>query len=184
MEFIPTKFSGTWLIRPKVFRDERGYFLESFSKKRFIEHGIDSNFSQDNHSRSLQAGVLRGLHFQKPPSAQAKLVRVVRGGIFDVIVDLRKGSSTFGQWEGFELSGENFLILYVPQGFAHGFCVLEPETDVLYKTDDYYAPESESGIIWNDPDLAISWPVAQPLLSKKDSLLPCFAEHDIIFYIT
>lgn len=184
MEFIETKLLNAWLIKPKVFLDERGFFLEAFSKKIFADHGIHSDFVQNNHSRSLKAGVLRGMHLQKPPRSQAKLVRVVRGAVYDVIVDLRRGSKTFGQWEGFELSEKNFLMLYVPRGFAHGFCVLEPDTDVLYKTDEYYYPEFEAGIIWNDGDLAISWPVSEPLLSKKDSALPSFTECDIIFDIT
>jgi dTDP-4-dehydrorhamnose 3,5-epimerase len=184
MEFIKTKFSNAWLIKPRVFLDERGFFLEAFSKKVFEEHGVPSDFVQNNHSRSLKPGVLRGLHFQNPPRTQAKLVRVVRGAVYDVIVDLRRGSETFGQWEGFELTEKNFLMLYVPRGFAHGFCVLEPETDFLYKTDDYYAPELDGGFIWNDPDVGISWPVSEPLLSKKDLVLPRFSECDIMFDIT
>jgi len=176
MEFIPTKLKGAWLIKPKVFQDNRGFFLESYSKKIFEEHGIICDFVQDNHSMSAQKGVLRGIHFQKPPHAQAKLVRVVKGSVYDVIVDLRKNSETYGQWEGYTLSAENFEMLFIPRGFGHAFCTLEDNTEFLYKTDNYYAPDSEGGIIWNDPDLKIEWPVEDPTLSEKDGNLPKFSE--------
>ena len=181
MDFIQTKLKDAWLIKPKVFYDERGFFLESFLKKSFEERSIPSDFVQDNHSRSLKAGVLRGMHFQKSPRAQAKLVRVVRGAIFDVIVDLRRDSETFGKWEGFDLTEKNFMMLYVPRGFAHGFCALEPSTDVLYKIDDYYFAEYESGIIWKDSVLAIRWPVDDPILSEKDAKLPAFDPNGLFF---
>jgi dTDP-4-dehydrorhamnose 3,5-epimerase len=174
MEFIPTKFKDAWLIQPKVFQDNRGFFLESYSKRIFDEHGISADFVQDNHSMSVNKGVLRGIHFQKPPHAQAKLVRVVKGSVYDVIVDLRKDSETYGQWEGYTLSAENFSTLFVPRGFGHGFCTLEDNTEFLYKTDNFYAPEADAGIIWNDPTLKIDWPIKEPVLSEKDKLLPEF----------
>jgi len=174
MEFVETSLKGAYLIKPKVFRDERGFFLEFLNEKIFAENGIDVKFVQDNHSLSAKNGTLRGLHFQLPPNAQAKLVRVMRGKVYDVIVDLRKDSETFGKWEGFELSGNNFQMLFIPRGFAHAFLTLEDNTEFLYKVDNFYAPESDSGIIWNDPDLAIDWPVKEPILSKKDGKLQNF----------
>ncbi len=176
MEFTKTKFDGVFLIKPQVFGDSRGFFLESYSKKKFEEAGIAADFVQDNHSRSAEKGVLRGLHFQKPPFAQAKLVWTIKGKILDAVVDLRKDSDTFGQWEGFELSAENFLMLFVPRGFAHGFCVLEEGTEVMYKTDNYYAPEHDSGLLWNDQTLKIDWPVKEPILSEKDQKQQVFEE--------
>ena len=176
MEFFPTNFQDAWLVKPKVFRDNRGFFLESYSRKVFQEHGIKADFVQDNHSLSVERGVLRGIHFQKAPHAQAKLVRVTKGKVFDVIVDLRRDSPTFLKWQGFELSSENFLLLFVPRGFGHAFCTLEERTEFLYKTDNFYAPEADRGIIWNDPDLGIQWPVSEPILSEKDKLLPRLKE--------
>jgi len=176
MEFIETKFKDAFLIKPKVFADQRGFFLESYSQRSFEENGIDAHFVQDNHSLSAAKGVLRGIHFQKDPYAQAKLVRVVKGSVFDVLVDLRKDSPTFGAWEGFTLSAENFLMLFIPRGFGHGFCTLEDNTEFLYKTDNFYAPESDAGVIWNDPDLKIDWPVEKPILSEKDEKLPYLKE--------
>lgn len=181
MEFIKTKFADAWLVKPQIFRDERGFFLESYSAKKFKDHGIDVDFVQDNHSMSLQKGVLRGLHFQKPPFAQTKLVRVTKGKVYDVIVDLRAGSKTYGQWEGFELSAENFLMLLIPRGFAHGFLTLEDNTEFQYKCDEFYHPESDSGIIWNDVDLNIPWPIEIPLLSEKDAKLKTLKEVDSPF---
>jgi len=171
MEFIETSLKGACIIKPKVFRDERGFFLEFWNEKVFAENGIAAKFVQDNHSLSVKKGVLRGLHFQLPPNEQAKLVRVTRGKVYDVIVDLRKNSETFGKWEGFELSAENFQMLFIPRGFAHAYCTLEDNTEFIYKVDNFYAPESDSGIIWNDPDLAINWPTKDPILSEKDSKL-------------
>jgi dTDP-4-dehydrorhamnose 3,5-epimerase len=177
MEFMPTKFKDAYLIRPKVFQDERGFFLESYSKKVFEEQGISIDFVQDNHSLSAKAGVLRGLHFQSPPFSQTKLVRVTRGKVYDVIVDLRKESKMFGIWQGFELSAENFLQLLVPKGFAHGFLTLEDNTEFLYKCDELYHPEVDSGIVWNDPDLKIDWPMKDNLvISEKDSKLGFFKD--------
>jgi dTDP-4-dehydrorhamnose 3,5-epimerase len=172
MEFIRSDLDGVCLIKPDVHGDHRGFFLESYTRPKFAEAGITTLFLQDNHSRSDQAGVLRGLHFQRPPYAQSKLIRVTRGAIYDVAVDLRKSSPTFGKWRAFELSAENFLHLFVPAGFAHGFCTLVENTEVQYKVDSLYAPAHDSGIRWNDPDLAIDWPVKDPILSKKDVELP------------
>ena len=168
MEFIKTKLKDAWLIKPKVFQDDRGFFLESFSKKVFENQGIEGDFVQDNHSLSVEKGVLRGMHFQKNPMAQAKLVRVIRGKVLDVIVDLRFDSSTFGRWQGFELSAENFSMLFVPRGFGHGFCTLEENTEFVYKVDNFYSAEHDSGLAWNDPDLKIDWPITDPILSEKD----------------
>lgn len=176
MEFIETSLKGAYLIKPKVFRDERGFFLESWNEKTFAAQGIDAKFVQDNHSLSLKKGVLRGLHFQLPPNDQAKLVRVTRGKVYDVIVDLRKNSPTFGKWEGFEISAENFEMLFIPCGFAHAYCTLSDNTEFIYKVDNFYAPESDSGIIWNDPDLEINWPIKNPILSEKDKQLQKFKD--------
>lgn len=168
MRVIPTAIPDVLIIEPKVFGDARGFFFESFNQQAFNEAtGLDVQFVQDNHSRSAK-GVLRGLHYQIQ-QPQGKLVRVVRGAVFDVAVDLRKSSATFGQWVGAELSEENARQMWVPEGFAHGFLVLSDVADFLYKTTDYYAPEYERSIIWNDPDIAIQWPfVGAPLLSQKD----------------
>ena len=181
MEFIKTSLQGAYLIKPKIFRDERGFFLESWNKKVFAENGIEADFVQDNHSLSLKKGILRGLHFQLPPYAQAKLVRVTRGKVYDVIVDLRRQSSTFGKWEAFELSAENFRMLFVPRGFAHAFLTLEDNTDFIYKVDNFYAPEADSGIVWSDPDLGIDWPIKDPILSEKDSKLQFFKDFESPF---
>jgi dTDP-4-dehydrorhamnose 3,5-epimerase len=174
MEFIHTDISGLILVKPKVHSDARGFFLETYSTPVFKSAGIDNVFVQDNHSRSLERNVIRGLHFQKPPFEQSKLVRVIRGSIFDVAVDIRRGSSTYGRWLGFELSERNFDMLFVPRGFAHGFCTLEEGTEVVYKVDNVYSREHDSGIIWNDPAIGVDWPLggAEPILSDKDRALP------------
>lgn len=168
MKSIATEIPDVWLIEPQVFGDDRGFFFESFNQKSFGDKiGVTTNFVQDNHSRSSQ-NVLRGLHYQIQ-QPQGKLVRVVAGEIFDVAVDIRKSSPTFGQWVGYVLSGENKRQLWIPEGFAHGFVVLSQMAEVLYKTTDYYAPQHERSIIWNDPDLAIAWPIkTDPILSAKD----------------
>lgn len=176
MEIIKTDLNGLLLIKPDVFEDNRGFFLESYSKKKFEDAGINCAFVQDNHSRSEQQGVIRGLHFQLPPYTQSKLIRVTRGAIYDVVVDLRKKSPTYGQWRGFELTEKNYLMLFVPQGFAHGFCTLCSGVEVQYKVDNLYAPNFDSGIRWNDPSLSIDWPSKDPILSKKDAILPHFNE--------
>ena len=167
MNIIQTSLQDCVIIEPKVFGDERGFFLETFHTSRYADlAGISLPFVQDNYSRSLK-GVLRGLHFQKT-KPQGKLISVVRGEVYDVAVDIRKGSSTFGQWVGVILSEENKKQLWVPPGFAHGFVVLSEIADFEYKCTDYYDPSDEGSILWNDPDLAISWPVENPILSDKD----------------
>jgi dTDP-4-dehydrorhamnose 3,5-epimerase len=174
MEFIKTDLPGVILVKPDVHADERGFLLESYSQKRFADAGVHAVFVQDNHSCSVKKGVVRGLHFQSPPFAQNKLIRATRGSIWDAVVDLRGHSPTFGKWHGFELSAANFHILFVPEGFAHGFCTLEENSEVQYKVDNPYSPVHERGIRWNDPDLAIAWPLKKPVLSAKDSVLPFF----------
>jgi len=169
------------LVEPKVFEDERGFFMETYKTPDFVAAGIKGNFVQDNHSRSTK-GVLRGLHYQTPPFAQGKLVRVVRGEIFDVAVDIRKGSPMYGKWVGVILSEENKNTLYVPEGFAHGFYVLSEITEVTYKTTNVYSPQCEAGVIWNDEDLNIKWPVKEPILSEKDKMWPTLRKADIKFY--
>jgi len=163
------------LIEPKVFQDGRGFFMETYKFSDFAAFGIAERFVQDNHSRSKKS-VIRGLHYQNPPKAQGKLVRAVVGEIFDVAVDIRRGSPTYGKWVGEKLSSENKRMLYIPPGFAHGFCVLSAEAEVVYKVTEEYAPEHEAGIIWNDPDIGISWPIANPIISEKDAALPCLKE--------
>jgi dTDP-4-dehydrorhamnose 3,5-epimerase len=167
MKISYSKLKGCVIIEPRVFGDDRGFFLETFQASRYKqEAGIDLPFVQDNHSRSAR-GVLRGLHFQKT-KPQGKLVRVVSGEVYDVAVDIRKGSATFGEWEGVILSEENKRQFWVPPGFAHGFVVLSDTADFEYKCTDYYDPSDEGSILWNDPDLGISWPIANPVLSTKD----------------
>ena len=169
------------LVEPRVFPDERGFFMESYKYSEFKINGIADRLVQDNYSHSVK-GTLRGLHFQKPPQTQGKLVMVIQGEIFDVAVDIRQRSPTFGRWVGETLSSTNHRMLWVPPGFAHGFCVLSDEADVVYKvTGGEYAPDSERGIIWNDPELAISWPVDRPFLSEKDAILPPLMEADYNF---
>ncbi len=176
MHIESTALPGVLIITPAVFRDARGFFFESYNQETWRSHGIDTVFVQDNHSKSVK-GTLRGLHFQLPPAAQVKLVRVVRGVIWDVAVDIRVGSPTFGRWVGVELSAENFRQLYIPIGFAHGFCVLSDEAEVLYKTSAVYNRGLERGIAWNDPRLNIAWPVADPLLSERDRQAPALADY-------
>mgnify|MGYP000459835698 FL=1 len=163
------------LIEPEVFSDERGFFMETYKHSEFSAFGIKEHFLQDNHSRSAK-GVLRGLHYQNPPKAQGKLVRVILGEVFDVAVDIRKGSPTYGRWVGVVLSSENKRMLYIPPGFAHGFCVLSDVAEVLYKVTEEYAPECEAGIIWNDPEIGIQWPIKDPILSSKDARWPSLKE--------
>lgn len=166
------------LIEPKRFGDSRGFFSEVWSRKALAEAGLDTDFVQDNHSLSREVGVVRGLHFQTPPSAQGKLVRVVRGAILDVAVDIRRGSATYGRHVSAVLSAENWRQLWVPRGFAHGFCTLEPDTEVIYKVDAYYDRAADKGLLWNDPALGIEWPVeaAKAVLSDKDRVQPPLAE--------
>lgn len=181
MRLIETGLPGLALLEPKVFRDERGFFLETYSEAAFDALGIGARFVQDNHAYSVHRGVLRGLHFQLPPFAQAKLVWVVRGSVLDVAVDLRRDSPTFGRHYSVELSAENMLRLFLPRGFAHGYMTLTPDTEFLYKVDAVYAPKADGGILWNDPDLGIAWPAAEPVLSAKDKLLPRLKDFDSPF---
>jgi len=181
MNVLSTKFDKVKLIEPIVHGDHRGFFMESYNKKIFAQANIDVEFVQDNHSLSVEAGVIRGLHFQTNPYAQAKLVRVISGEILDVVVDLRQGSPTFGQWESYVLSAQNKKQLFVPAGFAHGFCTLVANTEIQYKVDQYYAPEYDSGIAWNDPQLAINWPTHKPILSDKDRKLPFMKDSNFNF---
>ena len=181
MEIKKTSLKDAYLLTPKVFQDERGFFTETFSQKKLQIAGIEADWVQDNHSMSTKKGVLRGLHYQLAPNTQAKLVRVTKGSVYDVIVDLRKDSETFGKWEGFTLTAENFQMLFVPRGFAHGFCTLEDNTEFQYKCDNYYAPESEGAIIWNDPTLNINWPISEPVLSEKDAKAQLFSEFNSQF---
>jgi dTDP-4-dehydrorhamnose 3,5-epimerase len=175
MIFTKLKIDGLFVIEPKVFGDDRGYFFESYNKKEFEQNGIFIDFVQDNNSHSIK-GVVRGLHFQKPPFAQDKLVSVSQGKVIDVAVDLRPSSPTFGQYEMVELSGENKKMFLIPKGFAHGFVALSETVDFQYKCSNFYNKESEGGIVWNDPDLNISWNVSNPIVSEKDQILPKLAE--------
>lgn len=177
MKVIKTKLEGVVIIEPQVFFDDRGYFFEAFSQQRFNEQVAPITFVQDNESKSSY-GVLRGLHFQKPPFAQSKLVRVVKGKVLDVAVDLRKGSPTFGQYESVVLSEENKRQFFIPQGFAHGFAVLSEEAIFQYKCDNYYAPQSEGSVRWNDPTIAIDWqlPEKDIILSAKDEKAPLLSQ--------
>jgi dTDP-4-dehydrorhamnose 3,5-epimerase len=174
MEVIPTAIPDVKILVPKRHGDHRGFFSETWSRKQLASIGIDAEFVQDNHSMSAKPGVVRGLHYQIGAAAQAKLVRVVKGKILDVAVDIRRNSPTFGQWVGDVLSSENWKQIYVPVGFAHGFAVLEPDTEVIYKVTTYYSPADERGILWNDSDLKINWtlPDTQIILSEKDKKNP------------
>lgn len=178
--FLPTRIADVLVIEPRIFPDERGFFMETYKRSEFAAHGIGAPFVQCNHSRSAR-GILRGLHFQRPPKAQGKLVRAVSGAIFDVAVDLRKGAPTYGQWVGVELSAANNKMLYAPAGFAHGFCVVSDAADIAYMTSDEYAPAQESGIAWDDPDLNIAWPIAVPQLSERDRQWPRLRDSDTGF---
>ena len=181
MDITPLYLEGASIIEPKVHGDHRGFFMESYNEETFKKKGIQHNFVQDNHSLSAESGVLRGLHYQLNPKAQTKLVRVISGAIYDVIVDIRKNSPTFGKWIGVILSGDNKRQLLVPSGFAHGFCTLVPQTQVIYKVDEYYSPEHDRGILWNDPALNIDWPIRNPVLSDKDKRHPVLANAELNF---
>ena len=182
MEIIKTNIEGVVIIEPRIFKDDRGYFFESFSKREFEEKVCKTTFVQDNESKSSY-GVLRGLHFQKPPFAQSKLVRVIKGAVLDVAVDIRKGSPTFGQYVSVELTGENHRQFFIPRGFAHGFSVLSEEVIFQYKCDNFYSPQSEGAIAWNDPDLNIDWriPAEKVVLSEKDSKHPRLKDWQNVF---
>ncbi len=183
MQITPTEIPAVLEITPKKFGDHRGFFSEVFKRSALRDADIDIDFVQDNHSMSQAVGVVRGLHYQKPPFAQSKLVRVVRGAIFDVAVDIRKDSPTFGQHVSRILSADNWKQLLIPAGFAHGFATLEPDTEVLYKVNAPYAPNHEAGILWNDPALGINWPVTEyeATLSEKDTVYPTLADAELVF---
>ena len=172
MEFIKTKIDGVIILEPKVFGDHRGFFMESWSKREFEKMGLFYEFVQDNHSLSTVKGTLRGIHFQRGEKAQAKLVRCVRGSVLDVAVDLRPQSTTYKQWIAVELSEENKRQLLIPRVFGHGFMTLTDHVEFLYKADNYYAPNAEGSIRWNDPELAINWGIEEPILSPKDAEAP------------
>ena len=174
--FEKTQLPDVILVKPKIFGDARGFFMETYKKTEFAKNGIDIEFVQDNHSKSTK-GVLRGLHYQKEPKAQAKLVRCPYGKVFDVAVDIRKNSPYFGKWTGAILSAENKHMLYIPEGFAHGFVVLSDEAELFYKASDEYSPEHDRGIKWNDPDINIDWGIDfKPLVSEKDDRQPLLKE--------
>ncbi|MCB0618213.1 MAG: dTDP-4-dehydrorhamnose 3,5-epimerase [Saprospiraceae bacterium] len=168
MEIKERKFAGVFEIGLSPHLDERGFFMRVFDRNLFAEAGLDRPWVQENHSRTERAGVIRGLHFQLPPFAETKLVRCIRGSVLDVFVDLRAGSPTFGQWDSIELSETNRKMILIPRGFAHGFCTLSTVSEVLYKVDNVYRKDHESGLLWSDPDLQIDWPVQDPILSAKD----------------
>lgn len=174
MDIRQTAIDGVKLVVPKRFGDNRGFFVETYKRAAFLDAGIDADFCQDNHSMSADVGTVRGLHFQTPPFAQAKLVRVVRGRILDVAVDVRSGSPTYGKHAAVELSADNGWQLFIPPGFAHGFCTLEPNSEITYKVSAPYAPNNDAGILWSDPDLKIAWPVSvdAAVLSDKDRAQP------------
>jgi dTDP-4-dehydrorhamnose 3,5-epimerase len=180
LKVTQTALSGVLLLEPARFGDERGFFSESWNRKRMEEHGVDIDFVQDNHSLSQQVGTVRGLHFQSPPHAQAKLVRCGKGRLFDVAVDIRKGSPTYGQWVGYELSFENGLQLLIPEGFLHGFVTREPDTEIIYKCSDYYAPDCDGAVRWDS--CGIEWEFdGTPVLSAKDEAAPALADFDSPF---
>jgi dTDP-4-dehydrorhamnose 3,5-epimerase len=178
MDVKPLSLPGLILLTPRRFSDARGYFIETYNERTFDAAGITTRFVQDNQSYSAKRGTVRGLHSQLPPAAQAKLVRVLQGSVYDVAVDVRTGSPTFGRWDGATLTASGGEQLYLPRGFLHGFCTLEPDTMVAYKVDDFYAAASDSGVIWNDPTIAVRWPVdpSEAVLSDKDQKLGLFSD--------
>lgn len=181
MNVTSLKLEGAMVLEPAVHGDNRGFFMESYNEEIMYKAGVNFNFVQDNQSLSAEVGVLRGLHYQLNPKAQTKLIRVLNGAIYDVILDVRRNSPTFGQWVGVILSEYNKRQLLVPKGFAHGFCTLVPNTQVLYKVDEYYSPEHDRGILWNDPALGIDWPAANPVLSDKDQHHPLLKDAELNF---
>ena len=176
MTFIQGKLDGLWIIEPRVFGDNRGFFMETWSKREFEAHGLFYDFVQDNHSASSVRGTLRGIHFQRGDKAQAKLVRCVRGAVLDVAVDLRPSSPTYKQWQAVELSEENKRQVLIPRGFGHGFVTLTDHVEFLYRADSPYAPEADAGILWSDPELGVEWGVENPILSEKDKHNPLFRD--------
>ncbi|MBY3619296.1 dTDP-4-dehydrorhamnose 3,5-epimerase [Acinetobacter sp. CUI P1] len=184
MKFTPTELEGVLIIEPAVFGDHRGWFMETFSEAKFQEQGLQLQFVQDNQSFSAAKGTLRGLHYQINPKAQTKLVRCTKGGIFDVAVDIRRGSPSYGKWFGIELTADNKKQLLIPKGFAHGFMTLTDDVEVQYKCDELYAPECDGGILWNDPEIGIKWPIhIQPVLSGKDESAPLLknSSHNFVY---
>jgi len=170
------KLRGVFEIQLEPHEDKRGFFMRVYDDKTFRKYGIHRNWVQENHSLSVEKGVIRGMHFQFPPDTETKLVRVISGEIYDVFIDLRKGSLTFGQWDSIKLSAQNKKMIYIPRGFAHGFCTLTKNCEVVYKVDNYYASDTEGCIRWNDPDLGIDWPANNPILSEKDLKAKSFRE--------
>ena len=183
MKVTETVLSGVFLIEPDIFGDERGYFFESYSKQKLADFGITADFVQDNQSFSKEKGTLRGLHYQRDPMAQAKLLRVTKGAIFDVAVDVRKGSPTYGKWVSAVLTSENHHQFYIPRGFLHGFITIEDNTEVQYKADNFYSPQDEGSVLWSDPALAIDWPIAPTVLSGKDAAAPVLSEATKINFV-
>ena len=183
MNVIETALAGVRILEPQVFGDARGWFMESWSQKKMENSGIFVNFVQDNHSFSEQKGTLRGLHYQLNPMAQAKLLRVSRGAIFDVAVDIRRGSPTYAKWVGVDLSAENALQLFIPRGFAHGFITLTDDVEVQYKADNLYAPDFDGNIRWDDPEIAIAWPIPPVVLSDKDAVAPLLSERTELNFV-
>ena len=181
MKRIDTKLPGVCIVEPQVFGDHRGYFMETYSTRAFADVGIDTVFVQDNQSYSAQKGVLRGIHFQNAPMAQAKLVRVTRGAVLDVAVDLRKGSPSYKQWVAVELSAENKRMLYIPRGFGHGFVTLTEDVEFCYKVDNLYSREHDRGIRFNDPAIGVEWGIEEPVLSQKDTISPLLEDSDCNF---
>lgn len=183
MKVIETALPGVVIIEPQVFGDARGWFMESWSAKKMEDAGIHVVFVQDNHSFSAQKGTLRGLHYQLNPMAQAKLLRASRGAIFDVAVDIRRGSPTYAQWVGVELSAENYRQLFIPRGFAHGFITLTDNVEVQYKADNLYAPDCDGNIRWDDPAIGVAWPLTPTVLSEKDAAAPLLAERSELNFV-
>ena len=183
MKVIETALPGVVIIEPQVFGDARGWFMESWSAKKMEDGGIHVAFVQDNHSFSAQKGTLRGLHYQLNPMAQAKLLRASRGAIFDVAVDIRRGSPTYAQWVGVELSAENYRQLFIPRGFAHGFITLTDNVEVQYKADNLYAPDCDGNIRWDDPAIGVAWPLTPTVLSEKDATAPLLAERSELNFV-
>lgn len=181
MKIFKTKLEGVLIIEPEVFKDNRGFFMETWNKKKMEEAGLYYDFVQDNHSKSMVKGTLRGIHFQKEDKAQTKLVHCINGAVLDVVVDLRKNSATFKQWVGLKLSAENKKQLLIPRGFGHGFITLTDDVEFLYKADNYYAPEADAGIRWNDPDIGVEWGVENPILSEKDKNNPFLKDYKELF---
>ncbi len=181
MEINSLRLPGTYAIIPTPYFDDRGYFMRVYDRALFAQRGLQTDWLQENQSRSSRSHIIRGLHFQKPPHEEAKLIRVVVGAIFDVFVDLRKNSATYGQWDSIELSAENQRAVYIPKGFAHGFCTLMDDNVVVYKVDRIYAPSAEGGLRWNDPTLQIQWPTKSPSLSTRDERLELFSSFESPF---